>query len=156
PMGQAPAPVPGPEGPIQPTSLSLLQRARGNEPDAWARIVALYGPLVHSWGRRAGLGAEDAADVAQEVFASAAAHLADFRRDRPGDTFRGWLRVIARNAILAHHRRADHKARGAGGSEALQRLQEMADPLATSADDETAEVDGLYRRAVERVRGEFE
>jgi RNA polymerase sigma-70 factor (ECF subfamily) len=138
------------------TSLSLLQRARGNDTDAWARVVALYGPLVRVWCRRAGLGAEDAEDVAQEVFASACAHLADFHRDRPGDTFRGWLRVITRNAVLAYFRRTGGRARAEGGSDAWQRLQDVADPLATPAAEETAEVDGLYRRAVEQVRGEFE
>src|SRR5262249_3854170 len=90
-----PGPTPPENAPT--TSCTLLQRARGHEPDAWTRIVGLYGPLVRTWARRAGLGAEDADDVAQEVFASAAAHLADFRRDRAGDTFRGWLRVITRN-----------------------------------------------------------
>jgi RNA polymerase sigma-70 factor (ECF subfamily) len=136
--------------------LTLLERARGNEADAWARIVALYGPLVHTWGRRAGLGAEDADDVAQEVFASAAAHLTGFRRDRDGDTFRGWLRVITRNAVLAHLRKGAGKPRAEGGSEAQHRLQEMAAPLESSQEEEAADVDGLYRRAVEQVRGEFE
>ena len=35
-----------------------------------------------------------------------ARNLADFRHDRPGDTLRGWLRVITRNALLTHHRRS--------------------------------------------------
>jgi RNA polymerase sigma-70 factor (ECF subfamily) len=149
-----------PDGPEQPapaqaTSLSLLERARANDGDAWARVVALYAPLVRLWCGRAGLAAEDAEDVAQEVFASAAAHLGTFRRDRPGDTFRGWLRVITRNAALAQLRKGGGRGRGEGGSEAWQRLQEVADPLAGAPEEETAEVDRLYRRAVEQVRGEF-
>src|SRR5262245_28737591 len=110
PVRETSPPGPAPVGSAQTISLSLLERARGNEGDAWARIVALYGPLVRAWCHRAGLGAEDADDVAQEVFASAAAHLNDFRRDRPGDTFRGWLRVITHNAILAHARKGRGKA----------------------------------------------
>ena len=149
----------GPErpAPAQATSLSLLERARANDGDAWARVVALYAPLVRLWCGRAGLAAEDAEDVAQEVFAGVARDLGGFRRDRPGDTFRGWLRVIARNAVLAQLRKGGGRPRGEGGSEALQRLHDLADPLAaTSQEEETAEVDGLHRRAIEQVRGEFE
>jgi RNA polymerase sigma-70 factor (ECF subfamily) len=145
-------PVPSP---AQTTSLSLLQRARAKDGDAWGRVVALYGPLVRLWCGRAGLHAEDAEDVSQEVFAAAAAHLDTFRRDRPGDTFRGWLRVITRNAVLTHFRRNNGQARGEGGSEAWQRLQDVADPQPGAEVEETAEVAQLYRRAVAQVRGEF-
>jgi RNA polymerase sigma-70 factor (ECF subfamily) len=134
------------------TSPSLLARARANERDAWVRVVALYSPLVRLWCRQAGLGPDDTDDVAQEVFASAWAHLVDFRNDRPGDTFRGWLRVITRNAALASLRRAGRQPRGEGGTAALERLN----GLAASTDEETAEVDGLYCRAVAQVRMEFE
>ena len=38
------------------TSLTLLDRARAADPDAWQRLVSLYSPLVFSWMRRGGLG----------------------------------------------------------------------------------------------------
>ncbi len=155
-MAEKPADRPSPLGPAQPTSLSLLERARANDGGAWSSIVSLYGPLVRLWCGRAGLGAEDAEDAAQEVFASAAAHLAGFRRDRPGDSFRGWLRAIARNAVLAHFRRNSGQARAQGGSDAWARLQEVADPLGSPLPEEAPEVDRLYVRALEQVRGEFE
>src|SRR4051812_43084854 len=69
------------------TSLSLLERVRGNQAGAWERLVDLYAPLVYHWCRRAGLSADDAADVFQEVFRAVTAHIAEFRRDRAGDTF---------------------------------------------------------------------
>src|SRR5262245_4643749 len=152
-MTDRPAAGPAGAGPARSTSLSLLQRARANDGEAWSRVVSLYGPLVRLWCGRAGLAAEDAEDVCQEVFASAAAHLGGFRRDRPGDTFRGWLRVITRNAVLAHRRR--NRRRPQAGSDALGRRQDVADPLAGSGEEE-AEAGLLYRRAVEQVRGEFE
>src|SRR5438270_2675595 len=79
------------------TSVTLLERLRANEPDAWGVMVRLYSPLLFHWCARFGLRGADADDVAQETFREAATHLANFRRDRPGDTFRGWLRGIARN-----------------------------------------------------------
>lgn len=84
---------------------------------------------------------EDAEDVSQEVFAAAARRLPDFRRNRPGGTFRGWLRGVARNVLLAHHRKARDEPGGVGGSTAQMRLGEVA---------------ALTRRALEAVRAEFE
>jgi hypothetical protein len=49
-------------------SSSLLLRARAHDPEAWRRLVRVYGPLIYSWCRRAGLQAADAADVDQEVY----------------------------------------------------------------------------------------
>src|SRR5262245_64154792 len=77
----------------QATPLSLLQRARANDQQAWDRLTALYRPLVLFWCRQAHCPAAEAEDVAQEVFAAVAAGLGGLRHDRPGDTFRGWLRA---------------------------------------------------------------
>lgn len=139
----------------QSTSLSLLERARDNDAEAWRRIHELYRPLVLFWCVRGGVKAQDAEDVAQEVFTGAAAGLANFRRDRPGDTFRGWLRGITRNQILTHFRRDHGRPHAEGGSEAWQRLNEINDPLAGVEIDEPPEISQLYRRALEQVRGEF-
>ena len=97
--------------------------------------------------------------MAQEVFAAAARGLDGFRRDRPGDTFRGWLRGIARNQALVHFRRNRDEPRAEGGSVALHRLRERPDPAGPSdaeEPDEVAEVGQLYLRALDQVRGGFE
>jgi len=140
------------------TSVTLLQRLRANEPDAWRTTVRLYSPLVYHWCARAGLQGADADDVSQEVFRAAAAHLGQFRRDREGDTFRGWLRVITRNMVLLHFRKSGRQPQGSGGTDALGRLQQVADPAADLPDDAETELeaDGLRRRALELVRAQFE
>ena len=117
------------------------------------RAVPTHGPLLV---RRAGLHGPDAEDVGQEVFAAAAAGLDGFRRDRPGDTFRGWLRGIARNHILLHFRRNHRQPHAEGGSAAWMSLQLVADPLPGSGDDEAEELGQLYHRAMEQVRSSFE
>src|SRR5262245_3277432 len=106
-------------------STCLLQRLRSQEQDAWGRLVALYGPTVLSWGRRAGLSLEDAEDVRQEVFRAVAAAIANFRRDRPGDSFRGWLWTVTRSKVIDHQRRRAGQAEAAGGSTAQQQLAEL-------------------------------
>jgi RNA polymerase sigma-70 factor (ECF subfamily) len=148
-------PSPGQDGAVTP--ISLLERARRQDSIAWQRLVELYRPLVLFWcGARGQLGAEDAEDVTQEVFAAVAAHLADFRRDRPGDTFRGWLRAITRNELRLHHRRSQGKPRAQGGSDAWRDLNEVADAVAEPDEEERAQLGQVYRRALELVRGEFE
>src|SRR5688500_16727406 len=50
------------------TSLSLLERARGRDAEAWRRLVQLYSPLIFFWAGRAGLRDADAADLVQDVW----------------------------------------------------------------------------------------
>ena len=139
-------------------SPSLLERVRARDQAAWGRFYHLYAPLVEQWCAQAGLQDADAADVVQEVFQAAATHMEAFRRDRPGDSFRGWLRGITRNMVLQHFRRGARHPRGSGGTDALLRLQEVEVGGAAEPTDEDSaeELDGLRRRALELVRGEFE
>jgi RNA polymerase sigma-70 factor, ECF subfamily len=91
--------------------------------------------------------------VAQEVFLAASNGLADFERERAG-SFRAWLRGITRHKLLDLYRRRDRQpAAASGGTEAMQRIYDLPDP---SPAEESQEVGGLYRRALELVRPEFE
>jgi RNA polymerase sigma-70 factor (ECF subfamily) len=79
------------------TPASLLERLRQQfEPQAWARFVSLYTPLIYSWGRRVGLQDQDAADLVQEVFVTLLQVLPTFRYDRQ-QSFRRWLRTLTLN-----------------------------------------------------------
>lgn len=142
----------------QATSQTLLQRLRANDGEAWRIMVQLYTPLVCHWATRGGVRGADVEDVAQEVLQAAATHLENFRRDRPGDSFRGWLRGITRNMVLQHFRRSGRHPRGSGGTDALVQLHTIEDAAAAADedDDPAEELDGLRRRALEMVRGEFE
>lgn len=141
------------------TSRSLLERVRAADAKAWDRLVGLYAPLVLHWCRMRGLQEQDAADVFQEVFFSVARHIGDFRKQQPGDTFRGWLRTITGNKVIDHlRRRQRHPGEGVGGSEALDRLDMLPSPLSpeeASVVESRAER-GLFQRALDIVRGEFE
>src|SRR5262245_2602751 len=138
------------------TSRSLLAGARARDENAWERMIALYAPLVFHWCRQWGLSPDDTADVFQEVFQAVAAHIGGFRRDKAGDTFRGWLRTITRNKVNDYYRRRQHEPGGVGGSEArilLSQLPDAADDDVQS--DEIAE-NALLHRALDQVRAEFE
>ena len=95
-----------------------------------------------------------AEDVHQEVFHAVAMGLHKFHNDRPGDTFRGWLRGITKNKLLDYYRRRQGQPQAQGGSEAHRGLLEIAQQ--DLPEDSEADLGGLYCRALELVRGEFE
>jgi RNA polymerase sigma-70 factor (ECF subfamily) len=139
---------------MTPTSQTLLERARRQDEQAWRGLLHLYGPLVLRWCAHRGVVGPDADDLSQEVFQAVAARLADFRRDRPGDTFRGWLRNITRNKLADYFRRRQGQPQAQGGSDAQRQLQDVAKP--ELPEDSATDLGELYHRALELVKGEFE
>lgn len=142
-----------------PTSLTLIADIRNHDQEAWRRLVVLYTPLLRGWCHRWGVPGEDTEDVIQDVFQAVAAGLKNFRREREGDSFRAWLRGIARNKVLDLFRQ--RKIRATGGTEFLRRSLQIPEPKGQARDDfgdaeEQLLVDDLYRNALELVRCEFE
>lgn len=126
-------------------------------PEVWQRLNFLYGPVVMAWLRSAGIQASDAEDVQQEVFRTVAAHLSKFRRERPGDTFRGWLWTITRNKLHDHRRRQHPRPAAVGGTEMLRHMAELPDSVdSLPAESEAAEQKLLLQRGLEMIRGDFE
>jgi RNA polymerase sigma-70 factor (ECF subfamily) len=140
------------------TSRSLLERVRADDAAAWDRLVTLYAPLVWHWCRRWHLQDDDTADVFQEVFQAVVTHITQFRKDNPGDTFRGWLRTITHNKVHDHFRRQGRQPEGVGGTDAQVRLAQLPQQP-TPGDDSAAEGGGerhLLYRALDLIRSEFE
>ncbi len=143
------------------TSPTLLQRARDGDQRGWERLVWLYGPLVYNWCRRAGLSNEDSGDISQEVFATLATKLDQFRKTRPGDSFRRWLKTITVNRARDFHRRNRGMAVARGGTDAYLQLNAqpagLDGPLIEETEDERhTETNRLLRIATELVRSDFE
>jgi len=141
------------------SDLGLAIRLRDGSSDAWRELVDLYGPLVDSWCRRAGLSAAAArADIGQEVFFAVHRGISRFDPTRPQATFRGWLWVITRNAVLKWLQ--SHELPPSGGSTALGRLAEIPDPWEGETSDESSstpdESAALLRRALDQIRPTIE
>jgi RNA polymerase sigma-70 factor (ECF subfamily) len=138
------------------TSLTLMEQIKAHDQEAWRRLVDLYAPLVRHWCYRWGVRGEDAEDVLQDVFQAVALGMTSFRRDRQGDTFRGWLRGITRNKLLDMFRRPGFPAQG--GTEAYQRFLELPEQEWELPDDPVDDdgMGGVFHRALELVRCEFE
>jgi RNA polymerase sigma-70 factor (ECF subfamily) len=141
-----------------PTASSLLRGAANDDKTAWDRLVSLYGPIVYSWCRRAGLQPSDAADTVQEVLRGVARNISDFHHDEFGDTFRGWLRRITQRRIADYRRRRSRDvAPPVGGSTVNARLHQQVDPV--SMDLSTTSPNGVISeencRQLQRVQSEF-
>jgi RNA polymerase sigma-70 factor (ECF subfamily) len=140
------------------TSQSLLRDVKRADQAAWRRLVELYAPLVAALCRRWHVPNQDVADLVQEVFSAVAGNLEHFRKQRPADTFRGWLATITRNKTRDYFRRQAREPAGTGGTEASLRIQHVADQ---ADEDGLAVVDdepvfsNLVRRALESIRPGF-
>lgn len=137
------------------TSTSLLRRAVLREPEAWQRMVVLYSPLVGHWCRQAGVGDQDIPDVSQEVFAAVASGLQRFQPERAGTSFRAWMRGVARNKLRDHFQHRGIAA--AGGTDLQKKLREIPAPEAEfDLSERPDDLAGIYQRALDLVRDEFE
>jgi RNA polymerase sigma-70 factor (ECF subfamily) len=136
----------------------LLERLQADDAAAWDRLVALYAPLVYRWCRRWDLPEQEVADVLQDVFQAVATHITRFRKEEAGDTFRGWLRTIARNKVRDHFRKLGREPGGAGGTDAQIRFSCLpASPMPDEDDSGEKPADrGVIGRALDLIRGEFE
>ena len=115
-------------------------------------------PLVAFWCRRWGVAEQDVVDVLQDVFVAVANHLDRFRKERPGDTFRGWLLTIARNKTNDYLAGRGQEPAATGGTEAALRLAQVLDPHVEQESPDAAEVDmfdAVLRNALDAIRGEF-
>ena len=139
------------------TSSSLLHRVRQHDSQAWERLTYLYTPLVYAWSRKCGVASEDAMDVCQEVFRAIHRSINDFRRERPGDSFRGWLWTITRNKVRDHFRAAGKTPAALGGTDAHHQFTQLPDAEpATESHAASGSSNSLFRRGLELVRAEFE
>ena len=143
--------------PGDPTSLSLLSRARADDQQAWNQLVELYGPLVHRWCRRSGLNDDDTADVFQETFRAVSGNLGTFAPDRSVGSFRSWLKTIVRTKTVDLYRRKNRQMTAMGGTAAQEMMANVVDPLDDDDDEAQAEDDNsmIVRRAMEVIQPEF-
>jgi RNA polymerase sigma-70 factor (ECF subfamily) len=133
------------------TPSSLLERLRQPfEPEAWGRFVALYTPLVYSWGRRVGLQEQDAADLVQDVFVTLLQVLPTFTYDRHR-SFSRWLWTVTINKWRKDRKLANRMVRGLGDQ---QDAVAVEDDLEGALEAEYQE--HLANQALQLMRTDFE
>ncbi|RMF43353.1 MAG: sigma-70 family RNA polymerase sigma factor [Planctomycetota bacterium] len=120
--------------PSSSTSLSLIQGIRHNDQEAWDRFVLLWGPLIYNRCRK-WLPDACARDVSQEVFLAVCTGIHRFRRDGPKQRFRCWIRTVIRSKLQEHWRKNKRQIGPVGGSDNLEALGRIADPLSDDDDE---------------------
>jgi RNA polymerase sigma-70 factor, ECF subfamily len=115
--------------------------------------VYLYAPTVKRWLRKARLQEADIEDLCQEVFLEVDRKIVEFRREREGDTFRGWLARIAYFKYCNHRRTLRRlPLLGAGGRTEPQAYEAFGDFDSECPED----VPSVYERALNLMCRDFE
>ena len=136
------------------TRLSLLVRVLDpRDSGAWREFLDIYEPMIYRVARRRGLQDADARDVTQEVLASVARALPDWKPEGPG-TFRGWLYRIARNRAINVLVRQSRHPRATGDSSVRHLLEDQGDAEADQLIEEEYRRQ-LFRQAAGVIRAEF-
>ena len=143
------------------TSLSLINQARNNDEDAWQKMCNIYSPLVVDWVRKVGIQSEDVNDIVQDVFQIVFKNIRRFEKDKPSDTFRGWLWTITRNEIRGWFKKQKAaKVKAVGGSDANNKLAKIPDWVDDDSAIHELPVDSateaiVVQRAAEAIKDDF-
>lgn len=146
----------GDRGPA--TSASLLGHALEGDSEAQNRLYFLYAPLVEKWCRMRGLRDYEVEDQTQEVFATLFQKLDQFRKERPGDSFRRWLKALTNNKVTDFLRKASKEPAAGGGTDARDLLEGLPQGGADSGTEPGGidpELKEMLIRCLDIVRSEF-
>jgi RNA polymerase sigma factor (sigma-70 family) len=135
------------------TIWSELSEAAAGQSVAVGSFVSRYRPPLTAYFQRQGVGAQDAEDLAQEVFIRLFSHAALERADREVGRFRGYLLGVAKKVLLQHWRRAGALKRGGGVEHVSFELasHDLGQEAADSTFDQCWQ-DHLMHLALEQVR----
>lgn len=85
-----------------PTSTTLLDLCRKNDPDAWERFLKLYKKLILFWIKEYNVPHVDSDDVLQDVMFTLSKQIVRFKKGATGK-FRNWLRTIVCSRAMDYH-----------------------------------------------------
>jgi RNA polymerase sigma-70 factor (ECF subfamily) len=130
----------------------LLNRCRGGDELAWEALVRRYQARVYGLAVHYVRNAEEARDVAQEIFVRIYRKLGSYRDE---DAFLPWMLRVGRNVCIDHLRR--EKVRPSGAGVPIENAPEIADGGPTpedhwAADDRRQVVHRALRRLSEPSR----
>ena len=117
----------------------LLRRCRQGDELAWEALVRRFQGRVYGIALHYLRDAEEARDLAQEIFVRVYRKLGTYRDE---DAFLPWLLRVARNACIDHLRR--QAARPSGSAVPIDSAGEVADPGASPEGDASASQRSRY------------
>lgn len=139
------------DGPLT-ANTSLLCRVSQRDTHAWRALTKIYGPLVYSWARQAGVQDSDAANLVQDVFLTVHKSLDPQREGR----FRHWLWRVYRSRLMDHYREAKKRPDPAGGSTMNMLIQGIPEePLDENSMEGRRELTRMRERAILSLKDNF-
>jgi len=144
------------------TQMSLIEKAKANEPVAWEVVFRLYAPLIKRWARGNGVRcSHEIENICQEVFTRIVKNLPSFQKRKNSGSFRGWLRVITRNYIYTNYT-VSSKLLTVGGSEWHRQLLQIPfnersvnSLLDSASDDHPDEASLIFKQIMAWVESEY-
>jgi len=89
---------------------SLLLRLKDrNDETSWREFYAIYGRIIFGFALRFDLTPTEAEDIVQEVVLKVFRQIFSFHYSPELGRFRGWLKIITRNAVIDFIRRRDRR-----------------------------------------------
>lgn len=133
------------------TSATLLAKLRASDDaSAWQEFARRYARLIWWFGKDAGLSAQDAEDLVQEVLTDFARQAATFEYDPAKGRFRGLLRTIAQRRVIDMLRRKRLPV------EAQRSVERLESPQFVQHEWDRLEGTALVLRSLEGVAKEVE
>lgn len=123
------------------TSMTMIEKAKLGDNDAWVRLTTIYGPLVHQQCVRKGVQWEDAKDITMIVFQNVHRSLGTFSKDRESDRFLKFLRTIVTCRIADHLRKEGRRRDKAVGGDLdwITMVPDVKTPLNTAEEESVME-----------------
>ncbi len=111
-----------------PTRQSLLSRLKSwGDQESWREFFDLYGELIYSLARKAGLTDSESQDVLQETLISVAKQMPGFKYDPRLGSFKGWLRQITQRRIVDQMRKRLPEDRFFGTDQPTDAVENLPD-----------------------------
>ena len=113
---------------------SLFMKVAAADPEGWRRLSGVVAWYVRESAKEAGIPAQDAEDLAQQVCIQIARRIGDFRGQPNGESFRAWVGAITRHKIADYFRARSRRPEGepVGGNQ--PELAQITDREPDSAD----------------------
>jgi RNA polymerase sigma factor (sigma-70 family) len=141
------------------TRSSLLRRVKNESEEtkwqlAWEDFYSIYRPLVIGVARRAGLNAEEAEDVLQDVMGELRRRIQGFEPDRKRGPFKAWLLNLVRWRIKDQIRKRPVRAEvnTASAPDALHLVAQEPTSDCSEEEWDRAYHQRLLEQALEKVR----
>lgn len=104
------------------TTHSFIHRLQHRDEAAWAHYDNIYGAVIFTRYIQAGADADLAEELTQQVMVAVYDRIKTYEQD----SFRGWLWVIAKRALISHVRSAAKPDRATGGDFLIQELEDLS------------------------------